>query len=57
MLTSGTAAPFALVEGFSIAFQVGIGIAGLGIIAALTLIRRDELAQPQQELEPMLEAA
>jgi EmrB/QacA subfamily drug resistance transporter len=56
-LTSGTAAPFALVEGFSTAFQVGIGIAGLGIIAALTLIRRDELAQPQQELEPMLEAA
>jgi predicted small integral membrane protein len=54
-LTSGTALPFALVEGFSTAFQVGIGIAGLGIIAALTLIRRDELVQPQPELEPVLE--
>src|SRR5207302_1496984 len=33
----------AAVDGFSRAFLVGVGIAAVGILAALTLIRRDEL--------------
>jgi hypothetical protein len=41
------AAPLALVDGFSAAFIAGVIIAGLGIVAALTLIRRDELEQEQ----------
>jgi EmrB/QacA subfamily drug resistance transporter len=57
-IASGTAVPNALVHGFSAAFLAGVVIAGLGIVAALTLIRRDELEQPQQEeIEPALELA
>jgi hypothetical protein len=44
------------VDGFTAAFVAGVIIAGLGIVAALTLIRRDELEQPQ-EAEPALELA
>jgi EmrB/QacA subfamily drug resistance transporter len=55
-LESGTALPNALVDGFSAAFTVGVGIAALGIIAALTLIRRDELEYvPEAEPEPALD--
>jgi hypothetical protein len=39
----------ALVDGFNAAFTAGVVIAALGILAALTLIRRDEL---EQEVEP-----
>src|SRR5688572_288753 len=42
---SGTALSAALVDGFSAAFLVGAIIAAVGIVAALTLIRRDELEQ------------
>jgi len=42
-LAQGTAVPDALVNGFSTAFTVGAVVAFLGIVAALTLIRRDEL--------------
>jgi len=45
----GTALPVALVDGFNAAFTAGVVIAALGILAALTLIRRDEL---EQEVEP-----
>jgi EmrB/QacA subfamily drug resistance transporter len=55
-IASGTAAPDALVHGFSAAFLAGVVIAGLGVVAALTLIRRDELEQPQ-ELEPAFDLA
>jgi MFS family permease len=52
-LQSGSAAPFALVDGFTAAFAAGAAIAALGIIAALTLIRRDELeSAPELEPEP-----
>src|SRR5207342_697516 len=44
-LATGTLVPSALVDGFSAAFLAGALIAGAGIIAALTLIRRDELVQ------------
>ena len=56
-LASGSTLPFALVDGFSSAFLAGAIIAGLGIVAALTLIRREELNQPQDETEPALDLA
>jgi MFS family permease len=56
-LADGTAQPSALVHGFTGAFVVGAGIAAVGIIAALTLIRRDELEQAPEELEPVLDLA
>jgi EmrB/QacA subfamily drug resistance transporter len=56
-LADGTAPPSALVHGFTGAFVVGAGIAAVGIVAALTLIRRDELEQASEELEPVLDLA
>ena len=56
-LADGTAAPAALVHGFTSAFVVGAGIAAVGIVAALTLIRRDELEQAPEQVEPVLELA
>ena len=55
-VASGAALPVALVDGFTAAFIVGVVIAGLGIVAALALIRRDELERAP-ELEPALELA
>jgi EmrB/QacA subfamily drug resistance transporter len=54
-LADGTALPSALVHGFTGAFVVGAGIAAVGIVAALTLIRRDEIEQAPEQLEPELE--
>src|SRR6266571_689981 len=52
-LAAGTALPSALVHGFTGAFIAGVVIAALGIVAALTLIRRAELEQqPQPHSEP-----
>jgi EmrB/QacA subfamily drug resistance transporter len=57
-LASGTAAPFALVDGFTAAFVAGAIIAAVGIIAALTLIRRDELESvPEPTAEPAFDLA
>ena len=39
------------------AFVAGAGIAAVGIVAALTLIRRDELEQAPEQLEPALDLA
>ena len=47
----------ALVDGFTGAFIAGVGIAAVGIVAALTLIRRDELEHAPAELEPALDLA
>ena len=55
-VASGTALPVALVDGFNAAFTGGVVIAALGIIAALTLIRRDEL-EPEVEPELALDMA
>ena len=57
-VAAGTALHPALVDGFTLAFIVGVGIAAAGILAALALIRRDELEQaPAIEAEPALELA
>jgi EmrB/QacA subfamily drug resistance transporter len=56
-IATGSALPDALVHGFSAAFLAGVIIAGLGVLAALTLIRRDELEQPQEEVEPAFDLA
>src|SRR5438128_2456573 len=56
-LADGTALPSALVHGFTGAFVVGAGIAAVRIVAALTLIRRDELEQAPEQLEPVLDLA
>jgi EmrB/QacA subfamily drug resistance transporter len=58
-IASGTAVPDALVHGFTTAFAIGAVVAALGVVAGLTLIRRDELALSEVEEidgEPMLEA-
>jgi EmrB/QacA subfamily drug resistance transporter len=55
----GSALPAALVDGFQSAFLVGAIVAALGIVAALALVRRDELeveVVPEQ-LEAALDAA
>ena len=59
-VVSGAILPEALVDGFSAAFQVGAVVAAAGLVAALTLIRRDELTTPVPEIveeEPLLDAA
>jgi EmrB/QacA subfamily drug resistance transporter len=57
-VASGAALPVALVDGFTAAFVAGVIIAGLGIVAALTLIRRDELEQQQApDAEPAFDLA
>jgi MFS family permease len=55
-VASGSALPDALVHGFTGAFTVGGLIAALGIVAALTLIRSDEL-EAVPEVEGELELA
>ena len=44
--------PQALVDGFSAAFLVGAVFAALGLVAALALVRRDELEVEVLALEP-----
>jgi EmrB/QacA subfamily drug resistance transporter len=59
-IASGTPVPDALVHGFTTAFWVGAVIAALGVVAGLTLIRRDELTVASVEgidAEPALEVA
>jgi predicted MFS family arabinose efflux permease len=58
-LDAGTPLHNALVHGFTGAFVAGVGIAAVGVLAALALIRRSELEQAAApvELEPVLEAA
>jgi EmrB/QacA subfamily drug resistance transporter len=56
-VAAGTALPTALVDGFTAAFLAGVIIAAIGIVAALTLIRREELEQPQAEAEPAFDLA
>ena len=56
-VASGAALDVALVDGFTAAFLAGVIIAGLGIVAALTLIRKDELEQVPVSAEPALDLA
>jgi EmrB/QacA subfamily drug resistance transporter len=55
---SGTGIPFALTDGFQAAFIGAAAIAVMGVLAAMVLIRRDDLT-PQEvvEAEPAFEAA
>jgi EmrB/QacA subfamily drug resistance transporter len=55
-LASGSTHSAALVDGFQSAFIAGVIIAALGIVAALTLIRREELQQVE-EAEPAFDIA
>src|SRR5207244_12830344 len=55
-LTGGSSQAVALVDGFHGAFYAGVIIAGLGIVAALALIRRDEL-EHVEEAEPAFDLA
>jgi EmrB/QacA subfamily drug resistance transporter len=54
-LATGTALPNALVDGFHAAFWGGAGIAVIGIVAALTLIKSEELEVAPEEavVEPV----
>ena len=59
-LGNGSPLPSALVDGFSWAFLVGAIVAAVGVVASLTLIRRDELeveVVAEQPVEPALDAA
>jgi EmrB/QacA subfamily drug resistance transporter len=57
-LQSGSSLPVGLVDGFQGAFVAGGIVAALGILAAITLIRKDELEQqPVEELVPVLDVA
>ena len=56
----GSVLPMALVDGFQSAFLVGAIVAAVGLVAALTLIRRDELEGEviyELSAEPVLDAA
>ncbi|HEX7144861.1 MAG TPA: DHA2 family efflux MFS transporter permease subunit [Gaiellaceae bacterium] len=56
-LAGGATRAQALVDGFHGAFLAGVILAAIGIVAALTLIRRDELEQPVEEAEPAFDLA
>jgi EmrB/QacA subfamily drug resistance transporter len=57
-VAAGSALPSALVHGFTGAFVVGAAIAAVGIVAALTLIRSDEMeTATSEELETALDLA
>jgi EmrB/QacA subfamily drug resistance transporter len=59
-LAGGALRPDALVTGFHAAFFAGVVVAAIGIVAALTLIRREELEQNLEHVpatEPALDLA
>jgi EmrB/QacA subfamily drug resistance transporter len=56
-IADGSSQASALVTGFHGAFIAGVIVAAIGIVAAVTLIRRDELEQPAIEAEPALDLA
>jgi EmrB/QacA subfamily drug resistance transporter len=58
-ISHGSSQASALVTGFHGAFWAGVIIAGVGVVATLTLIRRDELEQQPEhvEAEPALDLA
>jgi EmrB/QacA subfamily drug resistance transporter len=55
-VSSGSAVPFALTDGFQAAFIAAAGIAIVGVLAAIVLVRRDDLTTREVvEPEPALE--
>ena len=58
--TAGDAVPEALTSGFQAAFWVGAGVAAVGVLASLILIRNEELASVpafESDAQPLAEAA
>ena len=55
-VAAGTAVPQALTSGFQLAFWVGAAIALVGVVAALALIRQEEI-EVAPEVQPALEPA
>jgi EmrB/QacA subfamily drug resistance transporter len=56
-VAAGDAVPFALTDGFQAAFLVGAGIALVGILVGLFIVRREDLSEPVPAPQPALEAA
>jgi EmrB/QacA subfamily drug resistance transporter len=58
-VSTGTAAPVALTDGFQAAFLGAAAIAFVGVLVALFLVRREDLVQQEPEVDavPALEAA
>jgi Major Facilitator Superfamily len=57
-VADGTAPPYALTDGFQAAFVGGAGVALAGVLVALLLVRRRDLAaRPGMETQPAFEAA
>ncbi len=56
-LAGGSTRAQALVDGFHGAFFAGVILAAIGIVAALTLIRSDELEQQVEDVEPVFDLA
>ncbi len=57
-VAAGTPVPDALTSGFETAFVWAAGVAAVGILVALILIRREDLETAEEEVpEPLLEAA
>jgi EmrB/QacA subfamily drug resistance transporter len=57
-VSTGTAVPQALTDGFESSFIWGAVVAAVGILVALVLVRRSDLEAPVEEVpEPVLEAA
>jgi EmrB/QacA subfamily drug resistance transporter len=56
-LASGTGLPSALTDGFQAAFVGGAAVALVGVIVALVIVRRRDLAQPAAVGQPVAEAA
>jgi EmrB/QacA subfamily drug resistance transporter len=57
-VAGGTALPFALTDGFQAAFVVGAGIALVGVLVALVVVRSEDLATPEaDEADAVLDMA
>jgi len=56
-ITSGTAAPFALTDGFQAAFIGAAAIALVGVLVALFVVRGEDLVEENLEAVPALETA
>jgi EmrB/QacA subfamily drug resistance transporter len=56
-VASGSALPFALTDGFQAAFVGGAGIAVIGVLVALLIVRRRDLGVTAPAAQPVLEGA
>jgi MFS family permease len=52
-VAGGAAVPEALTSGFQLAFYVGAAIALAGVVAALALIRQEEIGETEAEAVPV----